>query len=161
MPVVLFRVDDRLVHGQVVEGWVPYLGAQVVLVANDGVCGDDPRCRLMKMMIPESLEFSVVPIRQLAETINGLAGTRVLVLFSDLADVAAASEAGVVMETVNLGNLHHLKGGTEVAPSVYLNRYDLRIAFGLMARGVHLEVQEVPGGRCCDLVDVISEEDRS
>lgn len=158
MPVVLYRVDDRLVHGQIIEGWVPFVGAQVILVANDAVSGDNPRCRLMRMMTPGRLDLGVVAVSELSKAIESLAGSRIMVLFADLTDVAEAAANGLRMECVNLGNLHHLRGGREVAPSVYLNRGDVEIALDLMTMGIRLEVQETPEGRYCDLLDVLDRE---
>jgi mannose/fructose/N-acetylgalactosamine-specific phosphotransferase system component IIB len=155
MAVVLARVDDRLVHGQVVEGWVPYLSVDVVVVASDEICLDRNRCRLLKLIAPENVRLIVVPLRELSRVLNDMDSLNMLLLFEDLDDVLIAHKMGVGLERVNLGNLHHVRGGVEVTPAVYLNRKDIQTVRDLARKGVSVEAREVPGSKPFNLMDFI------
>ena len=51
----LVRIDDRLVHGQVVEGWIPFLRADVVVVASDSAAADETQVALMRLALPDEV----------------------------------------------------------------------------------------------------------
>ena len=156
MSVVLARVDDRLVHGQVVEGWVPYVRAGAVVVANDELYDDPHRRRLLEIIVPESLRLVVVPIRGLGKALKEMKSVNMLLLFEDLGDVLLAVKMGVDLDRVNLGNLHHVRGGIEVTPAVFLNRKDIQMVRDLSEKGVIVEAREVPDSSPFDLMEFIA-----
>ena len=66
MPITLVRIDDRLVHGQVVEGWLPFLRAQRVLVVSDAAASDETQVMLMQLALPDEVELTVLPVAEAA-----------------------------------------------------------------------------------------------
>jgi mannose/fructose/N-acetylgalactosamine-specific phosphotransferase system component IIB len=161
MPVVLARVDDRLLHGQVVEGWTPYVQAEKIVVVSDTVCLEKDRCQLMKLIVPDHIELTVVPLKGLGDLLKKSGESRILLLFAGLDDVLSVLESGVALDSINVGNLHNIKGGTEVTPSVYLNSKDLEAVKRLVHKGVAVEAREVPDGSSLDLASCLQEPDGS
>jgi mannose/fructose/N-acetylgalactosamine-specific phosphotransferase system component IIB len=159
--VVLARVDDRLLHGQVVEGWTPYVQADTIVVVNDAVCREEDRCRLMQIIVPDHIELKVVPLKALRDVLKISEESRILLLFAGLDDVLSVLENGVFLESVNVGNLHNIKGGTEVTPSVYLNSEDLDVVRRLVHKGIEVEAREVPDGVPFDLSHCLEHPDGS
>ena len=157
MSIVLARVDDRLLHGQVVEGWAPHVRAEAIAIVSNTICVDEGRCRLMELVSPENIELCVVPSRSLVDVLSRFNAANILLLFQDMETVLEVIDMGVVLEHVNVGNLHHLKGGIEVAPSVYMNQKDLEVLERLADMGVAVEAREVPDGRSFDLVGYLAE----
>jgi mannose/fructose/N-acetylgalactosamine-specific phosphotransferase system component IIB len=151
MPVVLARVDDRLLHGQVVEGWTPYVRADTIVVVNDTVCLEEARCRLMQLIVPDHIQLKVIPLEGLRDLMKRSGESRILLLFAGLGDVLSVLENGVDLKSINVGNLHNIKGGTEVTPSVYLNNRDLEAIKCLVHKGIAVEAREVPDGVSLDL----------
>ena len=66
MDIALVRIDDRLIHGQVVIGWIPHLQAQVVVVACDAAAADATQIMLMEMAMPEEVALLVLPVTEAA-----------------------------------------------------------------------------------------------
>jgi mannose/fructose/N-acetylgalactosamine-specific phosphotransferase system component IIB len=159
MPVVLTRVDDRLLHGQVVEGWAPHVRAEAIVIVSNTVCVDEGRCRLMELISPDNIELCVIPTVGIKEVLSRFPSANIVLLFADLEAVLEVVDMGVALEHVNIGNLHHLKGGVEVAPSVFMNRKDLEVLRRLADMGVVVEAREVPDGRSFDLVDYLESGD--
>ncbi len=153
--VVLARVDDRLVHGQIVETWVPHVHAGAVIVASDEIFDDPFRCRLLGLIVPDHLPLRVVPLRDLGNVLRKMASVKMLLLFEDLGDVLAAVKMGVDLDEINLGNLHHVRGGVEVTPAIFLNRKDIQMVRDLSEKGVKIEAREVPDSNPFDLMDFI------
>ena len=157
MSIVLVRVDDRLLHGQVVEGWAPYVQAEAIAIVSNTVCVDEGRCRLMEVVSPDNIELCVIPSSGLEDVLSRFDKANILLLFQDMETVLEVIEMGVVLHHINVGNLHHLKGGVEVAPSVYMNQKDLGALQRLADMGVSVEAREVPDGRSFDLVGYLAE----
>jgi mannose/fructose/N-acetylgalactosamine-specific phosphotransferase system component IIB len=65
MSLVLVRVDCRLIHGQVVETWVPHTGANCLVVANDDLVGNTFQRSVMEIAVPPDIHFSTLNIGNL------------------------------------------------------------------------------------------------
>ncbi len=105
----VFRVDNRLVHGQIIEAWLPYTGARHVFVANDILAQDSLHQQIMSLAMPQRVEMHFTPIHALAFNLRRYAQDVTFVLFQNLYDLAAClQEIGqnVDIEYINIGNLH-------------------------------------------------------
>ena len=159
MAIVFTRVDDRLVHGQVVQGWAPFVHADSICVVSNEIYQDEDRCRLMRMIVPSSFDFQVVPIHNLAHSIDKNGGKKIFLLFKTLEDLLEAVHVGTPLKSINLGNLHHQLGGAEVSPSLFLNRKDIRILKELFSLGIDVEARDVPEGKAYDLYHLVGDGD--
>ena len=54
--ILLTRVDNRLIHGQVGMTWATHLGANLIIVANDEVANDEVQQNLMDMAVASAAE---------------------------------------------------------------------------------------------------------
>ena len=62
MPVMLFRIDDRLIHGQIVVGWVNALKADSIIVINDAVARNELQKCLLKMAVPPEIKVEIFAV---------------------------------------------------------------------------------------------------
>jgi mannose/fructose/N-acetylgalactosamine-specific phosphotransferase system component IIB len=160
VPVVLARVDNRLVHGQVLEAWVPRLGVESILVV-DGELAADP----FQRAVIEGLGLGEVGIRlctpeEAADLLrNSLRGQKTLLLFAGVAQALEALKRGVRFERLNLGNLHPRQGGRSLTPSVYLTPADEGGLRELLSQGVALEARAVPNDRTPDIAALVKSGD--
>lgn len=144
----LSRVDDRLIHGQVVVAWGARLRPARIWVVDDGAAADAWERELFAAAAP-GIEVRVVSV---ADAAAGWAAERdarggAFLLVRSLPVARALAEAGAELVTLNLGGLHYAPGKEKVNEYVYLGEADLDAARALMARGVTLEVQDVPASR--------------
>jgi mannose/fructose/N-acetylgalactosamine-specific phosphotransferase system component IIB len=149
MPVSLVRIDDRLIHGQLVLGWARVLKADRIVVANDRVAGNDWERRLYTASVPPQLAVSFLTVEDAAR--RELVGHSVVLLFESVADLHGAFEAGAHFEEVNVGGLHYHEGAREVLPFVYLSDDDRSLLKDLVDRGVRLIARDIPGNPAVDL----------
>jgi len=146
--IALARVDDRLMHGQVSVGWVPYLHATVVVVANDRIAAD-PLLSGILQAGASSVRVEVFPV---AEAARRGAGTywdqdTAIMLFENLQDARRAMDAGLVFEKLNLGGLRHDTGRVCICDGVTLDREDCLILSEFIRRGVDVDVRLMPRDR--------------
>ncbi len=146
MSVVLVRVDQRLIHGQVVEGWLRHLKADAIVVADDAVAGD-PLCTLaMTAACPSKVSLDVVAVGEAAQAAKRgeLAKKRVLVLVSSVDGLDRVWHSGLTAPSVNVGNVPLVPGRMRVTPSVALSPGELSTLDEIARSGVAVEVKAVP-----------------
>jgi PTS system mannose-specific IIB component len=146
--VALVRVDNRLVHGQVLEAWVPALSAQGILVADDEVAASALARAAMSLAIPKKVAFRVAPLAEAAAMLHaggpGPPAPRTLVLVRNVRDAVALRERGVPLPHLNLGNVHFSPGREQVTPTVYLDAAEIEALEQLGATGTEIEARAVP-----------------
>jgi mannose/fructose/N-acetylgalactosamine-specific phosphotransferase system component IIB len=158
MPLILARIDDRLIHGQVVLGWSPVLKPDRIAVVNDRVAGNSWERKLYAASVPPHIKVSfstldegAVDLQQSLHT-----GESVLALFESVADVHAVVARGVQLPEVNVGGLHYREGTRELLPFVFLTHDDRRLLGELARRGVKLLAQDLPGNAVTVLNPMVS-----
>lgn len=149
MKIVLVRVDSRLIHGQIVEAWLPHTGATVLVVLNDAAAASSRSRSIMGMCVPKSITVVVGKVSEAAAigAREDLADTTAIVLVATPRDALAVHEAGLRFTRLNLGNLHYAPGKRQVSTSVSLGEEDRAAFAALEARGVVVEAQAVPRDR--------------
>jgi mannose/fructose/N-acetylgalactosamine-specific phosphotransferase system component IIB len=148
MSWALVRVDDRLIHGQVVVAWGARLRPRRIWVADDGAAADAWERELLGSAAP-GVEVRVVTVAEAAAGWDAEAAAPgpAFLLVRDLRTAVALLEAGAAIRTLNLGGLHYAPGKEKVAEYVYLDDSDRALVRRLAAAGVALEVQDVPATR--------------
>lgn len=145
MAIVLYRVDDRLVHGQVVIGWGRTLGVSLIVMVDDAVAGSDWEQELYRMGVPAEIELRFARIADVAsQAPDWVADPRPTILLTgDIATMVAVCHA-MPVPRVNLGGLHHTPGRTERLPYIFLAEADLRLLQQLESEGVEVTGQDLP-----------------
>jgi PTS system N-acetylgalactosamine-specific IIB component len=145
--IALVRVDNRLLHGQILETWLPRLGARSVLVADDDAAASPLARAAMTLAVPAGLEASILPLGEVRWAEVAASPQRILVLVRDLADLERAIAAGLTPERapeVNVGNVHYSTGRLPITASVYLSGEELETLRRLAARGFGVDARAVP-----------------
>lgn len=149
MSLVLTRIDNRLIHGQVLEAWVPTVNANCILVANDEVAGNPFQKLLMEAAVPSGLKVVISPIGDLACRYRQgeFADYRVLLLFAGSHDALIAHEQGLRFDDLNLGNMHAGEGKLRLCCTISLTKEDIENLQSLEQQGVRITSQCIPSDR--------------
>jgi mannose/fructose/N-acetylgalactosamine-specific phosphotransferase system component IIB len=142
------RVDDRLIHGQVVVAWGSALRPARLYVVDDQAAASPWERDLLVSAAPDA-EVRVLTVAEAAaawEAERNAPGGALLVL-RDLRTARALVESGAAVPAFTLGGLHYAPGKSKIAEYVYLDDADREDARALLRRGVKLEVQDVPATR--------------
>lgn len=147
MPVVLSRIDDRLIHGQVVIGWGGPLRFTRIALVSDEVAASDWEQDLYRMAVPGgmAIEFASAAEATARLPVWLSAPEPLLILTGDVETMASLVDAseGRIPE-VNLGGIHHRPGRTERLRYVYLDEAETRQLQRLEAAGVRVTAQDLP-----------------
>lgn len=149
MPVILARIDDRLIHGQVTVGWSEALRPDRIILANNAIAADPWQIKVYSSTVPPHIEVSIMPVAKAAASLADHAhrDEKVLLLTGSVEEMGELVRLGVPVEMVNVGGLHFSAGKKEMLPFVYLDKHDLKGLVRLIEMGSTLSAQQVPGGR--------------
>ena len=143
--ILLTRIDNRLIHGQVATQWNSTVGSNLILVANDKVAGDKMRQGLMDMAAPSGVATRYFTIEKTIEFIHKAADRqKIFIICEDPEDVLKLVEGGVPIKKVNIGNMHMSEGKRQVATSVAVDEADVTAFKKLQEKGIELEIRRVP-----------------
>jgi len=141
--VILIRVDDRLLHGQIICSWVPFTRAQALMVASDEAAGDRLVSDIIAACGNKELHVYVKSLRDAVEYVeNGPTEERIMLVVGDLRDAMRLYDGGLRFNDLNLGNIHH--EGRRIAPSITVDQDDEGIMDRFDALGVRIEIRDVP-----------------
>jgi N-acetylgalactosamine PTS system EIIB component len=145
--IALVRVDNRLVHGQILEAWAPRLKVKRVVIADDEAAASPLARAAMTLALPPDLPAAVLPIAQVDYQALAAAPEAVLLLFREVAGLARAVAAGLspsLAPRLNLGNVHYAPGRRPVTPSVFLSGEEVATVQRLSAAGFEVDARAVP-----------------
>jgi PTS system mannose-specific IIB component len=145
--IVLIRVDNRLLHGQILEAWVPRLKIQRVVIADDEAASNPLALAAMTLCVPPELPIEVRPVREVDYAALAEDPHRTLVLVREVADLSRARAAGLTARlapTVNVGNVHFAPGRHAVTASVFLADPEVRQLRSMAGDGFAIEARAIP-----------------
>lgn len=145
--ILLVRIDNRLVHGQVGVTWTSSLGANLLIVADDAVANDPLQQQIMGM----TAETMGIGIRffSIEHTINIIskasAAQKIFIVCRTPAEVKRLVAGGVPIKDVNVGNMHFSEGKRALTKKVYVDDADLQALRDIKQQGVNVFIQDTPG----------------
>lgn len=160
MGMVLVRIDDRLIHGQVVENWMKFLKINHVIVVNDFVASDRMQKTLFSMAVPDHAKISILTITQAKEAIlNGqFEGDKAMLLLVSPQDVLNLINKGVRIKEVNVGGMHYSLDKKQILKAISVSKEDIQAFQELDKLGVHLEARMIPNDEKIDIMEIIKRE---
>lgn len=156
MSIALYRLDDRLIHGQVVVGWGQPLACRFIVLVDDEVRASDWEQDLYRMGVPDSVEVVFASVEEAAAQLaTWEQDPRVGILLVGDIDTAMQLASRVRIRSLNVGGVHHRPGRTERLRYVYLSADEVQKLRGLAASGVEVSAQDVPTARPVPLSEFV------
>jgi len=157
MDVQLFRIDDRLIHGQVVLGWAKPLQSERILLCDNEVSQNEWEKELYCTCVPNGLQTLVCDVDETAIILSTKIHPedKTIVLVKDPKVVMDIVNQGYVPATVNLGGLHFSDQRKKYLSYVYLNEEEIKQLHWLLDIGIKIFCQDVPTSKALDVLDMI------
>jgi PTS system mannose-specific IIB component len=151
--VLILRVDDRLVHGQVIAGWARPLGIHDLILASDRISHDEWACNAYRLAIPEGIKFSCLELKACAESVGREADNRrVMVVVEKVCDAYDLVVQGLPVREVNIGGLSYSEGARSIAPYIYLTSEEIEACVKLYERGIKVVGKQLPNSPAIDVI---------
>lgn len=145
--ILLTRIDNRLVHGQVGVTWTSTIGANLLIVVDDEVAKDDIQQKLMSITA-DTYDFGIrfFSIEKTISVISKAAPhQKIFLICRTPATVRKLVEGHVPLKDVNVGNMHFSEGKRQISSKVYINDEDLADLQFIKKNNVNVFIQDVPG----------------
>ena len=143
--ILLTRVDNRLIHGQVGMTWANHLGANLIIVANDEVAEDEVQQNLMDMAVSSAAETRYFTLQETIEKIH-FAGDwqHIFLVVKTPQDALKLIENDVPITVLNIGNMQFKEGKKQVSSTISVDESDRQTFRRLLDLGVKIELRKVP-----------------
>jgi len=146
MSLKLVRLDDRLIHGQVVVGWGNAVAAGRILLIDDDVAANDWERELYAMGVPPEMEVEFSSVEECAGALERTADSskRTIALVGDVDTLVRVCDASDVVKRVNIGGIHERNGRSKRLAYVFLTDKEAEALKSLEERGIEVTARDVP-----------------
>ncbi len=146
MSIIIYRIDERLIHGQVVVGWGNSLGLERIVLANDQVAKNPWERELYLACVPPEMEATIHSVDQVIDLIfqDGFKKEKALLLVDSPFDILRMVEKGVQIDRVNVGGIHSKQERKKILPYLYLSTEEISAFKKLFLLGIRCECRDVP-----------------
>ena len=141
-----FRIDERLIHGQVATVWVNQLGCNRIIVANDEAIKNEMTITALKLACPTAVKLSVLSIPKAVQNVKDgkYDNDKVFFITKNITDCKRVLDLGFEIESVNVGNASFKDGKVKVKKSVNLFEEEIAMINEIIASGVKVTAQMLP-----------------
>lgn len=156
--VVLLRIDNRLIHGQVALAWTPALGADCILVANDAAAHDPLRRSMLKLACPQGVKLVVKTVDDaIAALTSGVTDRYTLFIVTEsIEDAHRIVSRCPGISTVNIGGCRESAQTVKrLSAAVPVTEGDVDLIRDLIAKGIEVEIRQVPSDCKVDVSELI------
>ncbi|EMF0109831.1 PTS sugar transporter subunit IIB [Enterococcus hirae] len=140
------RLDERLIHGQVATLWLGKMGTTRVMIVDDGVVNDPIAKASLKAAVPGGIKLSILKTVTAAKRLKeGIyQDQKIMLLTKKIQTIFDLIDAGVPIESFNLGNASSREGTLQIKKSVFLTEAEIAKILELEKAGVVVTAQMVP-----------------
>lgn len=154
MPIVFARVDDRLIHGQIVQAWLPELSVDEVLIPCDAKRGSCVNEAMLRLSLPYEYDLKVLDAKKCMDYVS-TSNRRIFLLMSSLGDLDPLIEDGLSIKSLNIGGMHFKEGAQKLDDNVFLDKHDKLVLKILTDLGIDIETRAVPNSQSVSLKEVL------
>lgn len=156
MPINLARIDDRLIHGQVITTWVKNHDIEQILIVNDKVANDTVQQSVISMSAPPELKVQIFGVQKFIDILKKTEiKKRTMLLFTNSVDVNALVENGLDIKKLNVGGMRMHEGRKSLSRAVAVTPEEEQAFKSLIARNIAVEIQMVPKDTIVELKSLL------
>lgn len=156
MNVLLSRIDERLIHGQVMTRWITGLYITRIILVDDKIAGDDFMVDVLTLSAPVGVEVLAMTVADALKFIQtDTSSAKTMLLFKDIRYVKALADGGYMVPKLDIGNIGSSPVRKSVTREVFMSPEEQEIAKELNAKGMYIYIQKLPSDREQDLMALL------
>ena len=160
MQINHMRIDDRLIHGQIVTAWISGSKANTIMVADDKAAKDSLQQTMLKFAVPSGIKLIINSIEDAAKTLNDpLIKEAVLLIVRNPKCAYELLLKGVSVQSVNVGNISNSKsekGRKKLLQFIFVEPEDVEYLKKIYDMGIKLDVRAIPNDKSIDGMDLLT-----
>lgn len=158
MAIEVVRIDDRLIHGQIVQGWLKVIEVNKILLISDEVADDKMQQILLSMAMPSNVQLVMKNIKDASYELSNdvYDKDKLMVLFSNPQDIVKMLENGVKFKSINVGGMHFSHGKTQILKNLSVDKQDVISFLKLIENNIELESRILPADERHNIMEDIN-----
>ncbi|MDO5695300.1 MAG: PTS sugar transporter subunit IIB [Eubacteriales bacterium] len=156
MNVTVFRIDDRLIHGQIVTAWLQYADANQIVVVDDDAAKNAMRQQLLRMATPKDILLQVLTIEEGKKRLKDDSTDNTLLLVGNASTALALVDKIENLNSINVGNQNMKKGKQKILDNFWLFQEDIEAFQALKKKGIRCEFRTVPNDQSKDAYELLN-----
>ncbi len=149
----VLRIDDRLIHGQVVAGWVRPLGIEELILASDTISKDPWACNAFRFAVPENIVFQCFDIENCAQHLKNVVNKkRIMTVVEKPVDAYNLVRKDVAVKEIHIGGLGYRSGTRSIASFIYLSPEDIEALIKIHELGINIIGKQLPNSQPVDVI---------
>lgn len=156
--VVLARIDDRLIHGQVMTSWLNFTGANKIIVVDDETAADSFMKMIVTSCAPSNVKTVVYTKAEAVKYFNSNEYTdsedKIIILAKDPETYLTLSETGIIAK-INLGGMGSRQGRTTLYKNISASPEEKKAFVELLQKGIEISIQIVAEDNKIDIKKII------
>jgi len=156
MPFALVRIDDRLIHGQVVVGWVHAVRPDRIILCNDDVANSEwERDLYLNSYTDADVKIDVMSADEAIAYLKSPAfeKEKVILLVESPKDAWTLIEKGAPITNINVGGMHYKENAKEITSYIFVSEEDIKYLNLFHEKGIKIEARDVPNSKSYDLIE--------
>ena len=156
MAIEFVRIDDRLIHGQVMTTWVKTHNIEQIIIVDDAVSVDETRKRILTLSAPSNIKLNIFDVDKFIEVANSNPiNRRTLLLLAEPSAALRLYDGGVKFKELNVGNISAAGDRVKITQGIAVNEIDKEEFRDLINRGVDVTIQMVPNDKKLNMKDYV------
>ncbi|MCU6696832.1 PTS sugar transporter subunit IIB [Laedolimicola ammoniilytica] len=151
----LARIDDRLIHGQVMSSWLGYVGSKEIIIVDDELYSDEFTKSIILISTSKSINVSIYDIDGGVEFLKNTEKRNLLLLAKSPVTFYRMLQKGIEIGKINLGGMVAAKNRTKLYKNIAISEYERQILKKIMEMGVNIYIQIVPDEKAISLTSVL------
>ena len=152
MNILLARIDERLIHGQVMTRWITGLYVTRIILVDDKIARDDFMVDVLMLSAPVGVEVVVLTVEDALKLIaSDTSSAKTILLFKDIRYVKALADGGFLIPRLDIGNIGSSPIRKGITREVFMSPEEQAIAKERCDKGMYIYIQKLPTDKEQDL----------
>ncbi|WP_019554030.1 PTS sugar transporter subunit IIB [Propionispira raffinosivorans] len=143
--IVLARIDDRLIHGQVMTAWMQFVKGNHIVIVDDATAGDDFLKSIIRMAVPEAVNLDIFFCKDAPEKLKEISDTdRILMLAKDPEVYLFLIKEGVPIKKVIIGGMGVNPKRTKFYKNIAASETEKESLRSIIHEGIEVVIHIIP-----------------
>ncbi|EOH77418.1 PTS system mannose/fructose/N-acetylgalactosamine-transporter subunit IIB [Enterococcus malodoratus] len=157
MSIVLARIDDRLIHGQVMTSWLNYTGANRIIIIDDETANDTFLKMIVTSVAPANIKTEVFGTNDGVDAIKQLTeADKVIILAKSPEVYVALTNQGISLEKINIGGMGAKEGRTKFYKNISASSAEKESLKKLVDAGAAVTIQIIAEDKAIDVAKLLT-----
>lgn len=149
----IVRLDDRLVHGQLINNWCSYEDITEIVVVNSEVANNEIRKTFIEMSVPENITIMFCDVSKALEIYEEECKyENVIIVFGNPFEVLEFIEKGGKIESLNIGGISFKKDKKRISTALYVDEAEVEALKKIASHNIKLEIRILPTDKRVDFL---------